>query len=348
MNIYSQRTQLIERLFPAGIPALWCPPLTHYDERGEIDADRIRAHLRHLAPSARGLLVPGSTGDGWYLSPLERRRVLEIVLEQAQKLELFVLIGALQARTEEAIAVIREDVAWLRQRSDAADTVTALKKSRVCGFTVCPPRGQHLSPAEIRDGLAAVLELQLPTALYQLPQMTQNEMSPEVAAELAGRFPNFIFFKDSSGADRVVLSGKDLRGVFATRGGEGDYDRWLKPAGGPYDGFLLGSANCFAREHAQVIREVASGNMEAARQLAARVTVVVRQVAQWVRNAAGANAFAQANKAIDHFFAHGHRAASVPVPRLHNGNRVSAEIVKAAGQLLTSQGLMPSRGYLNE
>lgn len=341
------RARLIQRLFPEGIPALWCPPLTHYDERAMIDVARMEAHLRHLAPHAKGLLAPSSTGDGWDLGPAERRWVLEIVLEQAQKLGLHVLIGVLEAETAEAVAVIRDDVAWLKKRSGEGETIAALAKARVCGFTVCPPRGQERSQAEILQGLSQVLELGFPTALYQLPQMTRNEMSPEVAAGLAERFSNFIFFKDSSGADRVALSGKYLGGVFTTRGGEGDYERWLKAAGGPYDGFLLGSANCFAREHAQVIAYLRSGKIESARPVAGRVTAVVGEVARLVRSAAGASAFAQANKAIDHFFAYGPRGTDAPPPRLHDGSQVPQEMITATGESLARHSLMPERGYLD-
>ena len=45
-------------------------------------------------------------------------------------------------------------------------------------------------------------------------------------AALAGEFPNFILFKDTSGADRVAQSGLDLGGVFMVRGAEvGGYSR---------------------------------------------------------------------------------------------------------------------------
>ena len=69
--------------------------------------------------------------------------------------------------------------------------------------------------------LASILEAGFPTALYQLPQVTQNEFSPEVGSSLALRFPNFMLFKDSSGSDRVVSSGKSLGGVFTLREGRG-------------------------------------------------------------------------------------------------------------------------------
>ena len=91
-------------------------------------------------------------------------------------------------------------------------------------------------------------------------------------SNLAERFPNFFLFKDSSGGDRVVLSGKNLAGVFTMRGAEGDYARWLSQAGGPYGGFLLSTANCFAAELEQMISQLRNGNLEFAQELSDRVT----------------------------------------------------------------------------
>src|SRR3974377_436470 len=91
-----QRAALLGRIFPAGIPTLWCPALTHYDRQGAIDRVRITAHLQHLAPHVKGLLIPGSTGDGWELNAQEARQVLENALEQATGLQLHLVIGVLK------------------------------------------------------------------------------------------------------------------------------------------------------------------------------------------------------------------------------------------------------------
>ena len=70
-----ERRKWLARLLPDGIPALWCPLITHYDRDGAIDQPRVAAHLRHLAPHVKGFLVPGSTGDGWELSDAETRHL---------------------------------------------------------------------------------------------------------------------------------------------------------------------------------------------------------------------------------------------------------------------------------
>jgi dihydrodipicolinate synthase/N-acetylneuraminate lyase len=189
------------------------------------------------------------------------------------------------------------------------------------------------------------LEPGAPIALYQLPQVTKNEISPDLASKLASEFKNFIMFKDSSSTDRVVSSSKDLGGVFTLRGAEGDYVRWLKAAGGKYDGFLLSTANCFAKEFRQMLSDLEEGRLEAANKMSERLTATVSAVFELVSPFPDGNAFANANKAMDHFFAYGPKAASVPPPRLHAGSSLPTEMIAEIGKILQRYDLMPRVGY---
>jgi dihydrodipicolinate synthase/N-acetylneuraminate lyase len=361
----AKRAQWFEQLFPNGVPDLWCPPLTHYRQDGAIDEARIRAHLRHLSRSIGGFLIPGSTGDGWEMSPEEIRNVLEIGIDEAERLRVHVLIGVLKTNAEEVSVAMKETLGWLQSRSErnvAGEQATTVAPP-VYGFTVCPPRGDQLSQQEISRALSGILELGLPTAIYQLPQVSRNEISAEVAAGLAQRFPNFLFFKDSSGADRVALaaarcSGKhdriadeiitrDLPGVFTMRGAEGGYAGWVDAGGGPYKGFLLGSANCFAAELHQILQDLKRGRLETAKRLSERVTAVVMEVAMLVTALPTGNAFANANKALDHFFAWGPGATEVPPPRIRGQSVLPSAIIRATGDSLARHELMPKRGYLD-
>jgi dihydrodipicolinate synthase/N-acetylneuraminate lyase len=342
----SGRAQWLARLLPDGMPPLWCPLITHYTSDGAIDQARLNAHLTHLAPHVQGFLIPGSTGDGWEMEEREIRELLNYFLTAAAKLKLHVLIGVLKTEDAAVRQSMASTVTWLQERAHLDDVASAMRQARVCGFTVCPPRGEKLSQEEIQGALTRVLEMGLPTALYQLPQITQNEISPPVLAGLAHQFPNFIWFKDTSGADRVALSDQNLDGVFLLRGAEGDYIRWLKGAGGPYNGLLLSTANCFARELHQIIRDVAANKLASARETSDRVNRVVQEVFGHVAGVKAGNAFANANKAMDHYFAHGPGAASVPPPRLHAGSCLPIEVIRATGESLTRHGFLPAQGYL--
>jgi hypothetical protein len=272
--------------------------------------------------------------------------VLGIGLDLARQLDVHVLVGALHPKTNETLAAIQEDLDWLKSRFGERDTAKVLDKGRVCGFTVCPPRGKELTQETISRALSSVLELGLPTGIYQLPQVTLNLMSAEVAADLALRYENFIFFKDTSGEDAIALSGKNLAGVFTARGAEGDYARWPKSAGGPYDGFLLASANCFARQLRQVLEDIAARRLEAARHLSDQLSAVVRELLRLAAALPQGNPFSNANKAIDHFLAHGPKAATAPAPRLHAGSGLPVEFLRATEEILSRYELLPDRGYL--
>jgi hypothetical protein len=58
------------------------------------------------------------------------------------------------------------------------------------------------------------------------------------------------------------------------------------------------------------------------------------------------NAFANANKAFDHFFAYGPHAADAPGARIREGRRLPEEFVSAVGEILLRHNLIPVRGYL--
>src|SRR6185503_19142040 len=94
-------------------------------------------------------LIAGSTGDGWEMDNSEIRQLFDIALEEAQKLNLYLLLGALKTEADVALSSIRETEGWIESRTAERDPLRALAKARVCGFTICGPRGKELSQEEI-------------------------------------------------------------------------------------------------------------------------------------------------------------------------------------------------------
>ena len=315
-----ERQALLKRLLPQGVPTLWCPLLTHYRPEGGLDTERMGHHLDALRGTVQGLLVPGSTGDGWQLTEAEVRELLTFLLPQARARGMAVLIGVLKTDTPAMLASLSDTSAWLRRLTGATTDEAALQASGVCGYTVCAPAGEALSQDDIRMALDEVLNTGLPMALYQLPQVTKNEMSPVTVTWLAGRHPNFLFFKDTSGADRVAQAG--VREVFLVRGAEGNYSGHLAQAGGAYDGFLLSTANGFGPQLSQVISDLSNDQAARAEATSRRMASVVDTVFTEAAALPFGNAFTNANKAIDHFMAHGPGAPQSASPRLHSGQRL--------------------------
>jgi dihydrodipicolinate synthase/N-acetylneuraminate lyase len=336
-------------------PRLWCPLLTHYRPDGTLDAQRMRTHLAHILPHVRAFLVPGSTGDGWLMTDTDARAVLTFVLNELDRTaseDFLVMIGALKATTADARRFILETMNYLMARTNIMNEAAALGRARVAGFTVCPPSGADIAEAPMEEALSDdILALDLPTALYQLPQVTRNEMSPDLVARLAARFENLVLFKDSSGGDAVATAGLDLGHVFLVRGAEGDYGRWLNGSGGPYDGYLLSTANSFPAELRAIVNAAATGRSRDPEigRLAESVSGCVADAFSAVAAVqAPGNAFTFANKAIDHFMAHGPSAPldADTLPILYGGARLPRAAVEAVGAALTHWGRMPAAGYL--
>jgi len=331
-----KRRDLQKRQFPKGIPTLWCPTLTHFRAAREPDALRIRSHLVSLSPVVHGILVPGSTGEGWEMNDADILALLEIVLDAAEDSGVRVLVGVLKTNIDDMLACL--------------DSMNNIREHpAVAGFTICPPKGSDLTQQAIRDGLARVLERGWPTALYQLPQVTQNEMSPETVAGLASEFPNFILFKDTSGLDRVAQSGLNFGGVFMVRGAEqGGYAAWPRQAGGPYDGFLLSTANVFACELAEILRQLDKGDIAAARVISEKLVKLVGRAFEAVREFPFGNAFANANKILDHCMAYGDDALHIDPPMLYSGVLLPKKFIESAFALLREHSLLPQCGYYNQ
>ena len=340
------RAQWFARLFPEGIPTLWCPPITHYDSHGAIDAARMSAHWTFMSPWVKGLLVPGSTGDGWELSEEESQHLLRLAADRAHELKLHLLVGALRPLASDARRTIDRTLSLLKSRSGTEDTAVGLQRTRVCGFAICPPRGQSLTQADLETALSSILGSGLPIALYQLPQVTQNEMSAELVASLARGFSNFILFKDTSGADRVAASGLDFHGTFLVRGAEGQYASALKNGGGPYDGFLLSTANSFCQQLREISDALSGGHSADAQSQSQRLTSLVEQMFRLVAIVQDGNPFANSGKAVDHFFAYGPHAVKVTPPRLHSGRSLPLEVIRETELILRRHDLMPTGGYL--
>ena len=332
----NRRNVLLKELFPKGIPGLWCPLLTHFKSARQYDAERIRRHIQFLSPHVKGILIAGSTGEGWQMVDSEIHALLDTLLNSAQDTGMQILIGMLKRNGDDTVAGINAAASYLQHPA-------------VVGFTVCPPTGQDLSQQQIKDDIARVLDLGWPTALYQLPQVTLNEMSAETVAELANEFSNFIMFKDTSGLDGVAKSGLDLGGVYLARGSEsGGYSQWLKTSGGPYDGFLLSSANALASQLAAMIRLLADDEETAAVELSRRIESIINEAFEIASSYSFGNPFAIANKLLDHVMAYGDEAEKQGPPQLIDGNCLNEEDVARTVRMLRKFKSMPSTGYMNE
>lgn len=342
--VSDQRATLITTLFPTGVPRLWCPLLTHYKEDGTIDTDRISAHIADMRPWVSAFLAPGSTGDGWEMEEKETTLLLDFLTAEAVRQDFSLMAGVLRTQPGTVVPAIHS---FLQRFTNGQHDAATLASKRICGFTVTPPKGAQLGESTICDELVAIAETGAPIAIYQLPQITENEMSPETVEHLVQTYPNVYLMKDTSGEDHVVLAEKNLENLFLVRGAEGDYATWIKTNGGYYDGFLLSTANSFSAELGTMIDLLLKGKVDDAVALSERITAVVTAVFAEAGKLSFGNPFANANKAIDHHRAWGRSALSHAPPMTHSGNRLPKELIKLAGAQLKDHDFEIGAGYLD-
>ncbi len=136
---------------------------------------------RELEEGVEGFYVCGSSGEGLLLSLEERKRVLEIVIKEA----------------EGRVPVIAHVVTI--RTGDAAELARHAQQAGACAVSMIPPYYYHFSMEEItdyyRDILAAVPGL--PGIIYNIPQFTGIEFSKDNAGALLSD-PNIIGIKHTS------------------------------------------------------------------------------------------------------------------------------------------------------
>lgn len=346
MKIKEQRTLLIDTLFPDDIPKLWCPPLTHYKADGSINFTRMKAHIKYMHPHINSYLIPGSTGDGWEITFDEYKALLSFVFEElSQELDLNILIGLLKTKTVEVKKLLEYTCDYLTHlgidMSTSSSTVSPFK-----GFVICPPKGSDLTQEEISLALKTVLDFNYPTVLYQLPQITENEMSPHLIATLSATYDNFYMVKDSSGYDKIMLASNTYayNNLVLLRGAEGEYIKYLGKH--KYYGYLLSTGNSFPQQLNHMLKLFKSGSIDQANNVSSSVTHVVNEVFNLASTIKEGNIFTNSNKLIDHINAYGKAWDIHPSPLLHSGIQLSQTVLRKVESILLKYEMMPTKGYL--
>ena len=154
---------------------------TPFGPDGGLDLDAFEAHVRWLDEvGLDGLFVAGTTGEGVLLEYDEVEALAARAVSAAGSLRVIVQVGRPSTRATVALA---------RRALDAgADGVAAYV-----------PWFYPVTPAQVRAHFRALLEAAAgaPAFIYNIPPRTVNDLSPELAGELARE--GFAGMKDSTG-----------------------------------------------------------------------------------------------------------------------------------------------------
>lgn len=164
------------------LAGIFTPNITPLDPRGRLDEDKLRAYVDWLIEhGVHGLYPNGSTGEFVRFTPEERRRVIEVVVDQTRD-RVPILAGAAEANVSETIR--------------ACDTYGALGCRAVA---IVAPFYYRLAP----DGVFAYFKeiadrVSIDVTLYNIPLFASPIDVPTVK-RLAQECPRIVGIKDSSG-----------------------------------------------------------------------------------------------------------------------------------------------------
>jgi 4-hydroxy-tetrahydrodipicolinate synthase len=175
-----------------GVFAVTCTP---FDQRGEFDSYALGRHLNWLLEEGvHGVIPAGSTGEFAFLSPEERRKVVETALKVVDG-RVPVLAGTAACSTRETIRLTQE-----AQQLGAG------------GVMVVPPYYGRLSQEELYAHYAALADgISIPIMIYNNPGASGSDILPATLARLAPH-PNIAALKESTGQMQRVHEVQDLCG----------------------------------------------------------------------------------------------------------------------------------------
>jgi 4-hydroxy-tetrahydrodipicolinate synthase len=181
---------------PEGLFAVVPTPLRD----GAVDKPSVDRLVSRLAPHVDGLTVLGSSGESGYFSLAERRSILAVFAEAAERHGLPMIVGVTHPSTHEAKSFVA---------SPEAATASA--------FLVLPPSYYPATLDATERHLNAVAEAtERPLVYYEIPSLSGLSLGPAELLALAARIPRIRAVKISKvGFDVEALSADGRLRIFA-------------------------------------------------------------------------------------------------------------------------------------
>lgn len=184
---------------------VFCALNAIYDENDNVDTEKMKQLVKvYKDRGVKGVYVCGSTGEGFLLSMDERKKVVEAVKEAAgDDFTIIVHVGC--ASTKESIELAKhcEQV--------GVDAVSAVP----CVY-------YHLPEASVLMHWNAIVDsTDLPFIIYNIPQLTGFNLTPELLGELSknekivgvknSAEPVYLMerYRQAAGDDFVIFNGSD-------------------------------------------------------------------------------------------------------------------------------------------
>lgn len=176
------RTLSLVFSMPSPISGILTPNITPVDHAGRVDEDMLRRYIDWLIDKGvDGLYPNGSTGEFVRFTAEERRRIVQIVVDQTAG-RVPVLAGAAEANTKETIAACE-----------------AYGEMGVRAVAIVAPYYYRLSDQGVYAYFREIADaVSVDVTLYNIP-LFASPISVDTAVRLASECPRVIGIKDSSG-----------------------------------------------------------------------------------------------------------------------------------------------------
>lgn len=244
---------------PEGIFPALVTPFT--DDGKNVDEERMRVLVnRCIELGVHGVVPCGTTGEFVNLTTDEKKRVIEIVVDEVNG-RVPVIAGTGASGTSEAVEMTR-------YARDVGATAALI---------VTP---YYLKPADrgiYEHYYTIASQVDLPIILYNIPQCTGLPLPWQMVEDLA-QIPNIVGVKDSSGQLSFILAVLEkVRDKINVLCGHDEVVIAALAAG--CSGAILASANVIPDIWVQVYDHVRNGELQKARELQYRVQKIARIIA---------------------------------------------------------------------
>ncbi len=164
------------------ISGLLLPIPTPFKQDGSVDETALRNVIDfYIDNQASGIAPCGSTGEFAALTQEERRRVVEISIDEANG-KITVLAGTHAITTAETVSLTKH-----------------AKDAGADGVLVVPPYYIKPSEEELYGHYAEIGKVGIPVTVYNNPFTSKVDMRPELIAKLANDIDMVRYVKESSG-----------------------------------------------------------------------------------------------------------------------------------------------------
>jgi 4-hydroxy-tetrahydrodipicolinate synthase len=224
--------------------------VTPFKANGTIDEKSLREHVEWQIKSKVEFLVPcGSTGESATMTREERRRVIEIVVDQNAG-RLPVVAGTGTNSTADSIELTKD------AKEVGADAV----------LLVGPYYNKPTQEGFYQHFKRIVEECDIKAVLYNVPGRTASNMLPETTLRLAEDVENIIAIKEASNIlEQIMQIIKHKPRDFSVLSGEDSLTLPIITAGG--DGVIAVISNEVPKEYAEMTRAALKGDLKKAQDI---------------------------------------------------------------------------------